>query len=148
MMKINFLKGVKSLATAGVFALLLLFVGSSVSAQSVSPEAVSIASDKSLAGFVDQYGTDYMTKDEFKDVILAEIDAVRNAQETGALNAAEKSVKLTFLTEASAYARSASVSFDSAMLAAYVAAQVRAEDFTVNVNTLAIFEEYYDLFTL
>ncbi len=148
-MKINFLKSVKTVATAGVFTLLLLFVGSSVSAQSLTSGAVSISSDKALLEVAEQYGTNYMTKTQFKEAVIAEIEAVQKAPESGALSAATKAVKLTFLYEVSAYARTgSSIGFSSAMAGAYSKAQVRAEDFTVNVNTLSIFEEYYDLFTL
>ena len=147
-MKINFLKGVKATVSAGVFTLLLIFVGSSVSAQNVTADAVGFTTDKALIEVTEQYGSNYMPKSQFETVIQAEIQAVRDAQETGGLSAAEKAVKLTFLAEASTYVRMPNVSFSSAMTSAYYASQVRAEDFTVNVNTLSIFEEYYDLFTL
>jgi len=148
MMKINFLKGVKATVSAGVFTLLLIFVGSSVSAQNVTASAVSFTADKTIANIAEQYGSNYISKVQFENVIKAEIQAVRNAPETGALSAAEKAVRVTFLQNASTYVRVANTSFESAMLSAYIASGTRAEDFNVTVNTLSIFEEYYDLFTL
>ena len=149
MMKMKFsFKGVFKAATSvAALMLVFLFVGNTASAQSMQNSQFSNETAKDLGTIIDQYGTEFPTKPQVKDLLLSELDVLSNATNISATQEAINSVKTTFLHGLSTHVRG-NVTIEKAFFDAYSKATLRAEDFSVNVNTLEIFEEYYDLFTL
>ena len=145
-MKFSF-KGVYKAASVAALMLVFLFVGNTASAQSLQGSQFSGEVAKDLGTIMEQYGSDYPTKPQVKDLLSSELIVLRDATNISATQEAINAVKTTFLIGLSTHVRS-DVTIERAFLNAYSKAIVRAEDFSVNVNTLEIFEEYYDLFTL
>lgn len=124
------------------FALLFFFLlsGFSLTAQSLSTKAYTF-SEKT-------YSNDFPTKTVLLENMMSSYNLVRSTKPLNPIEEASKSVRMTFLMSAMTALKGQDMEPLAAFTLAEAQAAVRAQDFTVNINTFQMFEEYYNLFSL